>query len=99
MGGQSVIRKCSHPRPPSPTKPLDLRSGRAAGATGAEPAVGSWAIGVIVIVLGVIFLAKNLGWTGPEWAFDNWWALFILIPAFGSLAGAWRAYRRERAAG
>ncbi len=55
--------------------------------------MGSWAIGVIVIVVGVIFLAKNLGWTGPGWAFDNWWALFILIPTFGSLAGAWRAYR------
>jgi hypothetical protein len=55
--------------------------------------MGSWAIGVIVIVVGVIFLAKNLGWTGPGWAFDNWWALFILIPTFGSLGGAWRAYR------
>lgn len=62
------------------------QSGRGAWA-------GGWAFGAIVIVIGIVFLAKNLGWSGSEWGFHNWWALFILIPMFGSFAGAWRAYR------
>jgi hypothetical protein len=53
---------------------------------------GGWAVGVIVVIIGVVFLGKNAGWFGTDWGFHNWWALFILIPAFGSFAGAWRAY-------
>ena len=53
---------------------------------------GGWAVGTIVIIIGVIFLGKNAGWFGTDWGFHNWWALFILIPTFGSFAGAWRAH-------
>ena len=53
---------------------------------------GGWAVGIVVIVIGVVFLGKNAGWFGTDWGFHNWWALFILIPTFGSLGGAWRAY-------
>ena len=52
---------------------------------------GGWLIGIIVIIIGVVFLGQNLGWWSG-WSLNNWWALFILIPAFGSLAGAWRQY-------
>jgi hypothetical protein len=46
--------------------------------------------GVVLIVLGVIFLLQSVrGFT-----LNNWWALFILIPAFGSFADAWNAYRQ-----
>jgi hypothetical protein len=54
---------------------------------------GSWAVGLVVVVIGIVFLGRNAGWFGADWNFDNWWALFILIPAFGTLAGAWRTYR------
>jgi hypothetical protein len=38
-----------------------------------------------------MFLLRNTGtWDIP---FTNWWALFILIPAVGSLSSAWRMYR------
>ena len=47
--------------------------------------------GIILIVLGAIFLLQN---TGMMTGFDNWWALFILIPAVGSFAAAWRAYQQ-----
>ena len=50
-------------------------------------------LGAILILIGVIFLAQNLtDWDVGNW---NWWALFILIPAFGSLANAWRIYQAE----
>ena len=49
---------------------------------------GPWIGGVILIVIGVIFLMQNFGVEFPK----NWWAVFILIPAIGSLMAAWRTY-------
>lgn len=49
----------------------------------------AWLAGAVLIILGVIFLVLNL--TG--FSIENWWAVFILIPAFGSLAAAWRMYQ------
>lgn len=44
---------------------------------------------IILITLGVIFLLQQVA----DFNFDNWWALFILIPtlsAFGAAAEIWR---------
>jgi len=50
-------------------------------------------LGGILILIGVIFLAQNVtDWDLGNW---NWWALFILIPAVGSLANAWRMYQAQ----
>jgi len=49
----------------------------------------AWLAGAVLIIFGVIFLVMNL--TG--FSIDNWWAVFILIPSFGSLAAAWRIYQ------
>jgi hypothetical protein len=49
----------------------------------------AWLAGAVLIIFGVIFLVLNL--TG--FSIENWWAVFILIPAFGSLAAAWRIYQ------
>jgi peptidoglycan/LPS O-acetylase OafA/YrhL len=51
----------------------------------------SWLIGLILIVLGAIFLAQNFGYPVPQ----NWWAIFILLPAFGALGAAWSMYQRN----
>jgi hypothetical protein len=51
------------------------------------PVVG----GVILIVIGAVLLAQNMGLHLP----DNWWAAFLLIPAGGSLVAATRAYRED----
>jgi O-antigen/teichoic acid export membrane protein len=50
---------------------------------------GAWIGGTILILLGVILLARNFGVLLPQ----NWWALFLLIPAFGSFASAYSMYR------
>ena len=54
---------------------------------------GSWVAGLILIVLGGMFLMRNMG------SFDiplkNWWALFILIPAVGAFETALRMYRKD----
>ena len=49
-----------------------------------------WLWGGVLIVLGVELLLENMGFTFP----DNWWALFILIPAFGAFARAWERYKQ-----
>ncbi len=48
-----------------------------------------WIGGAILILLGVIFLLQNAGIFFAQ----NWWAVFILIPALGSLWTAYTLYR------
>ena len=51
---------------------------------------GGWLVAVVLIIVGVVLLVENV--SGRSDILHNWWALFILIPAVGSLAGAWREY-------
>ena len=50
---------------------------------------GSWIGGIILILIGVGFLLQTQGF----YYLQNWWALFILIPALGAFGNAWRAYQ------
>ncbi|MGB1250778.1 MAG: LiaF transmembrane domain-containing protein [Candidatus Promineifilaceae bacterium] len=58
-----------------------------------EPAEqnNSWVGGVILIVVGIVFLFVNY----TEFHIDNWWALFILIPVAASWSEAFRAMQRD----
>jgi len=51
----------------------------------------NWIGGVILIAIGVIFLFTNLG----HFHLNNWWALFILIPAISNFGSAWDNYRKH----
>lgn len=53
------------------------------------PSRSPWLVGAVLIVLGLVFLLQNFGLR----TFDNWWALFILIPAAGSFISAWSMYQ------
>ncbi len=53
-----------------------------------------WILGGVLIIIGVALLLSNV--TGLH--MNNWWALFILIPAFASLANAWRLYQAQGSA-
>lgn len=50
----------------------------------------SWMVGVVLILLGLAFFLQNAGIATFA---GNWWAIFIYLAAFASLANAWRAYR------
>ena len=52
---------------------------------------GTWTVGLILILLGGMFLMRNMGTF--NFPLKNWWALFILIPAVGAIDTALRAYR------
>ena len=56
--------------------------GRSRRSRGREP----WLVGVILILVGAVFLLQNL----TSFYLNNWWALFILIPAFGSFSRGWQ---------
>jgi hypothetical protein len=47
-----------------------------------------WIAGGVLLMIGVLLIVSNVTGAG----FDNWWALFILIPALGSLYVAMRNY-------
>ena len=51
------------------------------------------AMGLVVVLVGVLFLLRNLGVSLPFMELHNWWALFILIAAAPSLAYAAQRYR------
>jgi len=73
-------------------EPLDRQEARRQRREERRELGGStWIAGVILVVLGGIFLVRNTGIL--NFSFTNWWALFILIPALGSLDKAFRAYR------
>lgn len=49
----------------------------------------AWIWGIVLILVGGFFLLQNF----TTFYLQNWWAVFILIPAFGSFANAWRQYQ------
>ena len=56
-----------------------------------RPRQPAWIVGGALTLVGVVFLLRTV--TGVE--LHNWWALFILIPAIGSLATAWQMFVRN----
>ena len=56
-----------------------------------RPRRPAWIAGGVLILIGIVFIVRNL--TGLE--LHNWWALFILIPALGSLATAWQTFEKN----
>lgn len=49
------------------------------------------AFGLVLVAVGVAFLVADL----TAFSLDNWWALFILIPAFSNLSRAWQMWRQN----
>jgi hypothetical protein len=50
---------------------------------------GEWIIGLILVGLGLFFLLGNIF---PFEFLNNWWALFIFIPAIANFRNAWQSY-------
>ncbi len=51
-----------------------------------------WFGGAVLIVVGLIFLLQTIGITSTM----NWWALFLLIPAFWAFVAAWNLYQYDK---
>lgn len=50
---------------------------------------GTLVLGAILIIIGIVFLLQNMG----IFDLDNWWALFIMIPAVAAFESAWKEYQ------
>lgn len=59
--------------------------------TDVAPHNPNWVAGIVLIVVGVIFLLANT----TNFHLNNWWALFILIPAAKNFSHAWNSYQRN----
>lgn len=51
----------------------------------------NWGAGLALIIIGLIFLVANT----TDFYLNNWWALFILIPAVSNFGNAWRDYEKN----
>ena len=49
----------------------------------------NWVGGIVLIAIGLIFLATNL----VDFQLNNWWALFIFIPAISNFSSAYSNYK------
>lgn len=52
-------------------------------------------LGIVIMLVGAIWLADNFGFRFDLFDFDNWWALFIFIGAISPLSQAWTHYQQE----
>jgi 4-hydroxybenzoate polyprenyltransferase len=50
-----------------------------------------WIWGLLLIFAGGLLLLQNV----TNFQLNNWWALFILIPSFGSFTDAWSHYKDQ----
>lgn len=56
-----------------------------------KPDSGSAWFGLALIIIGIIFFAQQLG----DFQFNNWWAVFILIPAFSAFGSSFRMWQKS----
>ena len=52
---------------------------------------GSWVVGAVLVLVGIFLVLDNL----TDFSLNNWWALFILIPAVGAFGNAVRISQKE----
>jgi peptidoglycan/LPS O-acetylase OafA/YrhL len=76
---------------PDPLNRRDARRQRREERLADPSRPGGWVAGLVLIVLGAMFLLRNMG--SFDFPLQNWWALFILIPAVGAFDSAFRMYR------
>jgi hypothetical protein len=51
-----------------------------------------WIFGLVLIVLGGVFMLQN---AGVPVLVGNWWALFILFPAVAAFTAAWKQHQQS----
>jgi len=76
------------------SEPLSRRDARQQRREARHASTGglTWVAGLLLVLLGLAFLMDNLGTFSIP--MDNWWALFVLIPALGAFDKAWQSYRQ-----
>jgi len=63
--------------------------------SGSVSSNGGWALGLAVVFIGALLLARNLGIHLSIFDYDNWWAIFILLAATSPLLRAIKCFARD----
>lgn len=58
---------------------------------GSRSSFGSFGIAIVLILVGILFLFQQFS----DFSFENWWALFILIPTVSSFTTAINIWQRN----
>lgn len=58
-----------------------------------DSGASNWAMGIAVVAIGGLLLARNLGVNLSFLNFHNWWAIFILLAAVAPLQQAFSRYQ------
>ena len=53
----------------------------------------SWSWGVVLVLLGAIFLLNNMGYHFLK--VENWWAMFILAPGLSMMGTSFKYFRAK----
>lgn len=69
---------------------MDIENGQTKPVQPSNPKV--W-IGIVIVIIGGLLLASNLGYDLGLERLRNWWALLLFIPAAGKLHEAWSNLR------
>ena len=69
---------------------MDFENGEPRPAAQGNPRI--W-IGIVVVIIGGLMLANNLGYDLGLERLRNWWALLLFIPAAGKFHEAWSNLR------
>ncbi|ACE85745.1 LiaF transmembrane domain-containing protein [Cellvibrio japonicus] len=81
-----------------PTPEKSQESNNSSNQPPMKPAPSSnsnWALGLAIVAIGALLLARNLGVDFAFLKFHNWWAIFILLAAIAPLQQAISQYRRN----
>jgi len=93
------MTKESEPKPQAEhqQKPEGVSAPKAKDADSAKPvqANSNWSLGLVIIVIGFLLLARNLGFDWDFLYFHNWWAVFILLAAIPPLQSAFSQFQRS----
>lgn len=54
-----------------------------------------WALGLVIVFIGALLLARNLGINLAIFEYDNWWAIFILLASLAPLVRALKLVMRS----
>ena len=76
-----------------PTEPNVHSNGRPDGRDMRDNWPGFPLLGVAIVIVGLVFLARNFGLYLP--LPDRWWAIFILVPAAAALVTSARFFRLD----
>lgn len=81
-------RRCAVSDPQAPTPDPDRRTRRREERAGRREERSTTTAVVLIVAGAALLLGRGFGFR-----LENWWALFLLIPAAASLGTAYRAYR------